>query len=187
MQRIELQIMAIANSEQQPQSFVLILKELEGKRRLPVVIGSHEAQAIALAIEKITPSRPMTHDLLKNTMEAADATLKEIAITDLSDGIFFATLYWSLPDGRIIEVDARTSDAVALAVRFNCRIFTHSFILEEAGIEVEGQEKTTAKPVSLGEMTAQALQEQLDEALSQENYERAAAIRDEMKRRMQQQ
>jgi len=187
MQRIELQIMAIANSEQQPQSFVLILKELEGKRRLPVVIGSYEAQAIALAIEKIASSRPMTHDLLKNTMEAADATLKEIAITNLADGIFFTTMYWTLSDGRTIEVDARTSDAVALAVRFNCRIFTHSFILDEAGLEVEGQEKKSAKPSTLAEMTAQVLQEQLEDALAKEDYEQAAAIRDEMKRRMQQQ
>ncbi len=187
MQKVELQIMAIANNEQQPQSFVLILKELAGKRRLPVIIGSNEAQAIALAIEQIAPGRPMTHDLLKNTMEASGATLREIAITDLTDGIFFATMSWELTDGRTIEVDARTSDAVALAVRFNCRIFVNSFILDEAGIQVEGEPKPSEKPTDISEMTAQMLQEELDEALAKEDYEKAATIRDELKRRTQQQ
>lgn len=187
MQRVELQIMAIANNEHQPQSFVLILKELAGKRRLPVVIGSNEAQAIALAIEQIAPGRPMTHDLLKNTMEASGATLTEIAITDLSEGIFFATMSWELPDGRTIEVDARTSDAVAIAVRFNCRIFVNSFILDEVGIQVEGQPKPAPEVTDIAEMSPQMLQEQLDEALAKEDYEKAATIRDELKRRTQQQ
>lgn len=183
MQKIELQILAIANSENQPHSFVIILKEAGGKRRLPVVIGGYEAQAIALAVEQIVPSRPMTHDLFKNTMESVSAELHEVIISDLSEGIFFATMTWELPTGSTLDVDARTSDAIAMAVRFSCPIYVYANILDEAGIEVDAA-PTEGAPI--GELPTEVLQNQLDEALSQENYEQAAAIRDELKKRDQQ-
>ncbi len=187
MQKIELHILAIANSENQPQSFVIILKEANGKRRLPVVIGGFEAQAIALAVEQIQPSRPMTHDLFKSTMESAGAELREVVISDLSEGIFYATMLWELPAGNTMEVDARTSDAIAMAVRFHCPIFVNSFILDEAGIEVDAQGAAASGSETIGELPTQVLQDKLDEALAQENYEQAAAIRDELMRRTEQQ
>lgn len=185
MQKIELHILAIANSDNQPHNFVIILKEAEGKRRLPVVIGGFEAQAIALAVEAIQPSRPMTHDLFKNTMEVTGAELHEVLISDLSQGIFFATMIWELQDGRMVEVDARTSDAIAMAVRFHCPIFVYAHILDKAGIEVDSP--GGASEDSITAMSVETLQNKLKEALEQENYERAAAIRDELKRRTEQQ
>jgi len=188
MQKIELHILAIANSENQPQSFVVILKEAKGKRKLPVVIGGFEAQAIALAVENIQPSRPMTHDLFKNTMESAGAELHEIIISDLSQGIFFATMVWELSTGSFVEVDARTSDALAMAVRYNCPIFVNAEILYEAGIEMENPFFSSPGQASGSqETTIEELQEKLDEALAQENYELAASIRDEIKRKLEQQ
>ncbi len=187
MQKIELHILAIANSENQPQNFVIILKEAGGKRRLPVVIGGYEAQAIALAVEEIQPTRPMSHDLFKNTMDAAGADLREVIISDLSDGIFFATMIWELSAGRVIEVDARTSDAIAMAVRFHCPIYVNASILDEAGIEVDPLGGASSGSESIGEMTDQLLHDKLNEALAQENYEQAAAIRDELKKRREQQ
>ncbi len=186
MQKIELHILAIANSDNQPHNFVIILKEAEGKRRLPVVIGGFEAQAIALAVEAIQPSRPMTHDLFKNTMDATGAELHEVLISDLSQGIFFATMIWELQDGRIVEVDARTSDAIAMAVRFRCPIFVYAHILDKAGIEVDSPGGSTSED-NITAMSVETLQNKLKEALEQENYERAAAIRDELKRRTEQQ
>lgn len=187
MQKIELHILAIANSENQPHSFVIILKEAGGKRRLPVVIGGFEAQAIALAVEHILPSRPMTHDLFKNTMESAGAELHEVIISDLSEGIFYATMVWELASGATMEVDARTSDAIAMAVRFACPIYVYSNILDEAGIEVDPASAPAEESVAIGELSTDVLQTQLDEALAQENYEQAAAIRDELKKRREQQ
>jgi len=185
MQKIELQILAIANSENQPHSFVIILKEAGGKRRLPVVIGGYEAQAIALAVEQITPSRPMTHDLFKNTMESMSAELHEVLISDLSEGIFYATMTWELPTGSTLDVDARTSDAIAMAVRFSCPIYVYANIMDEAGIEVDPA-STSGETAPIDELPTEVLQSQLDEALDQENYEQAAAIRDELKKRDQQ-
>lgn len=187
MQKIELQILAIANSENQPHSFVIILKEAGGKRRLPVVIGGYEAQAIALAVEQIEPSRPMTHDLFKSTMDATGADLREVIISDLAEGIFYATMVWELTTGPTIEVDARTSDAIAMAVRFACPIYVYAHILDEAGIEVDPATLASGGGSSIGEMPTNLLQDKLDEALTQENYEQAAAIRDELKKRREQQ
>jgi bifunctional DNase/RNase len=191
MERVELNIIALANSESQPNSFVVILKEETGERRLPVVIGGFEAQAIAIAIENIKPNRPLTHDLFKNTLVTLGIDLEEIVISDLKHGIFYATLVCRKADGSIVELDSRTSDALALAVRFGCPIYAYEFILGEAGIALENAEeesvappaKPTAPEAPLTKFTTEDLQKKLDEALNQENYERAAQIRDELKRR----
>ncbi len=191
MKKKELNIIALANSESQPNSFVVILKEEAGTRRLPVVIGGFEAQAIAIAIENIQPNRPLTHDLFKNALIAIGVDLKEIVISDLKNNIFYATLFFEHPDGSIVELDSRTSDALALAIRFGCPIFANESILDKAGIELENEDTPTEtttrdQPIeeqSLTSLTEEELKELLEKALSGENYERAADIRDEIKRR----
>ncbi len=196
MEKVELSIVALAQSETQNNSFIVLLKEEEGDRRLPVVIGGFEAQAIALAVEGVQPNRPMTHDLFKNTLSQIGIDLKEIVISDLRQGIFFATLHCLTPDGAAMELDSRTSDALALAVRFSCPIYTYPFILDKAGVkwdpatdtaveEVEEGEKKTSIPKDkpLTTYSINELEELLNEALTDENYERAADIRDELKRR----
>jgi bifunctional DNase/RNase len=117
------------------------LGEQEGSRRLPIVIGSFEAQAIAVAMERMTPNRPLTHDLFKN---AFNIELKEVVINNLLDGIFYARLI-CLKDGEIVEIDSRTSDALAMAVRFNCPIYTFEFILDAAGVVLEETEEAPKK------------------------------------------
>ncbi len=192
MQKVELNIVALANSESQPNSFVVVLKEVVGNRRLPVVIGGFEAQAIALAIEKIAPNRPLTHDLFRNTLDKLEVQLREVIISDLRNGIFFATMVCEKKDGGILEIDARTSDALALAVRFGCPIFSYAFVIDEAGISFDPGEEEEAEteeapsdqpPKKLSSYSRPALEQLLDQALSQENYERAAKIRDELKAR----
>ncbi len=193
MEKVELSIVALAQSETHNNSFIVLLKEEEGMRRLPIVIGGFEAQAIALAVEGIQPNRPLTHDLFRNTLQQMGVDLKEIVISDLRQGIFFATLICQIADGSFVELDSRTSDALALAVRFSCPIYTYPFILDRAGVAWEPQsgEAGAAQPrpaepkpgQPLGEYTDEDLQKLLDSALSEENYERAAEIRDEMQRR----
>lgn len=186
MDYLELEIVAIATSESQSNSFVVILKEKEGNRRLPVVIGGFEAQAIAIAIEGISPNRPLTHDLFKNTLSALNVTLQRVTISDLRAGVFFATLFCLTKENKEIKIDSRTSDAIALAVRFACPIFTKSYILEEAGIVFEergGKATPEAAEGKLSDFTAAKLKDLLDNALQSEDYERAAKIRDELNRR----
>lgn len=188
MQKIELNIAAIANSESQANGFVVILKETQGSRRLPVVIGGFEAQAIAIAIENIHPNRPMTHDLFKNTLAALNVELQEVIISDLKGGVFFATLICKRPDGQILEMDSRTSDALALAVRFGCPIFANANVLDEAGISLEGRQEDPftgeePKEPSISSATEKELGILLDKALEAEDYEKAAKIRDELNRR----
>ena len=145
MKKQELNIIALANSESQPNSFVVILKEESGTRRLPVVIGGFEAQAIAIAIENIQPNRPLTHDLFKNTLVSIGVDLKEIVISDLKNNIFYATLIMEQADGTVVELDSRTSDAIALAIRFGCPIFAYEQILDKAGIELDEQTSNLEK------------------------------------------
>lgn len=193
MEKVELSISALAQSETQSNSFIVLLKEEEGKRRLPIVIGGFEAQAIALAIEGIQPNRPLTHDLFRNTLQQIGVDLKEIIISDLKQGIFFATLICQIADGSFVELDSRTSDALALAVRFSCPIYTYPFILDRAGVAWEPQfgempatqaEAAGPRPGQpLNSYSDEDLQKLLDKALGEENYERAAEIRDEMQRR----
>jgi uncharacterized protein len=186
MSLTEVHLVAIANSEQQPNNFVVILREKQGKRQLPLVIGAFEAHAIAVALEHIRPARPMTHDLFKNTMEAAGASLKDVIIAELNDSIFYALMNWQLPDEEILTVDARSSDALALAIRAQCPIYVNAAVMAEAGIELES-EKEPALTDDKSPMPEQDLQSRLEQAIEQENYEEAARIRDEIKTRRAQQ
>jgi len=196
MNKIELRVMAINRSVTNTANYALILGEVRGPRRLPVIIGNAEAQAIAVSLEGLVVSRPLTHDLFKNTLETLRTNLREIIITDLREGIFFARLVLDR-DGEIIEVDSRTSDALALATRFECPIYTYNDILNTAGIVLEGDddpeqdEEHSMETVgdepgrgpSLSRMNIKDLNTHLDQMLQDENYEEAARIRDELQRR----
>lgn len=198
MQKIRLDIVALSHSVTQNQNFAVVLGEEDGNRRLPIVIGGAEAQAIAIAMEQMAPTRPLTHDLFKNTLDAFDIELREIVINNLLEGIFYARLVCEY-EGDTIEIDSRTSDAIALAVRFNCPIYTYEFILEKAGVvfeeevrsapEDEVQEVPTFKrqeEKSYKDLSVNELEEMLDKVLVEENYERAAELRDEINRRKEQ-
>jgi bifunctional DNase/RNase len=198
MKKIELEIVALSHSITQTHSYAVVLGEVNGLRRLPIVIGGFEAQAIAVALEKMQPSRPLTHDLMKNFMSAFNIELHEIIISDLQEGIFYSKLVCS-SDNDTIEIDSRTSDALALAVRFGCPVFTYEHILESAGILMEdpgagGKKKktptvtTTEEEGSKGKedlktMALEDLNTLLNEVLDQEDYIRAIAIRDEINAR----
>jgi bifunctional DNase/RNase len=195
MQKIELEIVALSHSITQSNSYAVILGEVGGIRRLPIVIGGFEAQAIAVALENMQPSRPLTHDLMKNFMIAFDVQLHEVYISDLQEGIFYSKLVcYSAND--TVEIDSRTSDALALAVRFGCPIFVNASILDQAGIENEGGDKEritvsadSIQPSSdqdLSTLTLIELNTLLNEVLEQEDYIRAIDIRDEIARRNEQ-
>ncbi|MCG8329260.1 MAG: DUF151 domain-containing protein [Chitinophagales bacterium] len=193
MRKIELDIVALSHSVTQSHNYAVVLGERGGSRRLPIVIGSFEAQAIAVAMERMTPNRPLTHDLFKNALETFNIELKEVIISNLLDGIFYARLVCIKDGGEVIEIDSRTSDALAMAVRFNCPIYTFEFILDAAGVVLEDSEAETqeTEEASIGEerkralssYSIDALNKLLEEVLTEENYERAAEIRDEIKRR----
>jgi len=195
MKKIELEIVALSHSITQTHSYAVVLGELNGLRKLPIVIGGFEAQAIAVALERMNPGRPLTHDLMKNFMMAFDVELHEIVINDLQEGIFFSKLVCSSQNDTI-EIDSRTSDALALAVRFGCPIYTYEDILEKAGglLEDEGkkegieavgatvQEYPTGKE-NLKDLNLEELNKLLKDVLEHEDYIRAIAIRDEIKSR----
>jgi uncharacterized protein len=195
MKKIELDIVALSHSVTQSHNYAVVLGEQNGTRRLPIVIGGFEAQAIAVAMERMAPNRPLTHDLFKNAFETFSIDLKEVIINNLLDGIFYARLVCER-NGEIHEIDSRTSDALAMAVRFNCPIYTYEFILDAAGVVLEEPEGTTKKASSSrggGAATKQraakgaALSsysvEELTRLLGKEDYEQAAKIRDEINRR----
>lgn len=197
MKKIELEIVALSHSITQTHSYAVVLGEVNGLRRLPIVIGGFEAQAIAVALEKMQPSRPLTHDLVKNFMNAFAIDLHEIIICDLQEGIFYSKLVCS-SEHDTIEIDSRTSDALALAVRFGCPIYTYENILESAGILMEdtgsGKKKKAKQEVVVEEqgntgnedlktMTLEELDVLLNEVLESEDYIRAIAIRDEINSR----
>ena len=197
MKKIELEIVALSHSITQTHSYAVVLGEVNGLRRLPIVIGGFEAQAIAVALEKMQPSRPLTHDLVKNFMNAFAIDLHEIIICDLQEGIFYSKLVCS-SEHDTIEIDSRTSDALALAVRFGCPIYTYENILESAGILMEdtgsGKKKKAKQEVVVEEqgntgnedlktMTLEELDVLLSEVLESEDYIRAIAIRDEINSR----
>jgi len=192
MKKIELDIVALSHSVTQSHNYAVVLGEHDGARRLPIVIGGFEAQAIAVAMERMTPNRPLTHDLFKNALEIFNVDLKEVLINNLLDGIFYARLICE-KDGETIEIDSRTSDALAMAVRFNCPIFTYEFILEAAGVVLEEAEEGAPAPrkpasrksksSSLTTFSIEELSRLLDEVLGKEDYEQAARIRDEINRR----
>lgn len=194
MKKIELEIVALSHSLAQTQNYAIVLGEQDGVRRLPIVIGEFEAQAIAVAMEGMAPSRPMTHDLFKNALSSFDIEIKEIIINNLVDGIFYASLICIL-DGKQTEIDSRTSDALALAVRFGCPIYTFEFILEQAGIVLEEEtekevqraktRRSDRKPKekTLAEQSLEELNAILASSLEAEDYEKAAKIRDELNKR----
>ncbi len=195
MKKIELDIVALSHSVTQSHNYAVVLGEQEGSRRLPIVIGGFEAQAIAVAMERMTPNRPLTHDLFKNALDTFEIELKEVIINNLLDGIFYARLI-CVKEGGLIEIDSRTSDALAMAVRFNCPIYTYEFILDAAGVILEEPEEAVSQPKpsgksrpgktksnSLSQYSDEDLDKMLNEVLNEEDYERAAEIRDEIKRR----
>lgn len=192
MKKIELEIVALSHSITQTHSYAVVLGELNGLRRLPIVIGGFEAQAIAVALEKMQPSRPLTHDLMKNFMNAFNVELHEVIISDLNDGIFYAKLLCT-DQQETLEIDSRTSDALALAVRFGCPIYTYETILEQAGISMEepegkSQKKTSREPAhepeeNLSSLSLEELNTLLKEVLEHEDYIRAISIRDEINSR----
>ena len=188
---IELEIIALSHSVTQSQNYAIVLGEIDGKRRLPIVIGGFEAQAIAVVLERMTPNRPLTHDLFKNTLSSFGIEIKEIVISNLVDGIFYSQLICE-KDGEILKIDSRTSDALALAVRFECPVFTYEFIMEAAGVVLEEtEEDMVKKPIakeqestkSFTQYSTQELESMLKKVLEEENYEKAAHIRDELNRR----
>lgn len=210
MKKIKLDIVGLSYSQTQSGAYALVLGEIGGNRRLPIIIGGFEAQAIAVEIEKMHPSRPLTHDLFKTFAENFKIEIQEVLIYNLIDGIFFAKLICS--DGKKkIEVDSRTSDAVALAVRFGSPIYTYDFIMDAAGIIIESNdfaflenldnipnkentlhqdpkkehstktEKHVKSPYA--SLTDAQLEETLDKAIASEQYETAAKVRDEIERR----
>jgi uncharacterized protein len=194
MKRIELEIVALSHSVTQSHNYAVVLGERRGQRRLPIVIGSFEAQAIAVAMERMVPNRPLTHDLLKNTLDTFSIQLREIVINNLLDGIFYARMI-CVRNGEVFEIDSRTSDAIAMAVRFECPIYTYDFILEAAGVVLEEHEEEGMKKSrpagsapfmdtdTLESLSVDILQRRLTEVLEAEDYETAARIRDEIKRR----
>jgi bifunctional DNase/RNase len=198
MKKIELEIVALSHSITQTHSYAVVMGEVNGLRRLPIVIGGFEAQAIAVALEKMQPSRPLTHDLMKNFMTAFNIELHEIIICDLQEGIFYSKLVCS-SENDTVEIDSRTSDALALAVRFGCPIYTYENILESAGILMEetsekGEKKKKQKATvseedgptgkeDLKTMTLEDLNALLNDVLEKEDYIRAVAIRDEINSR----
>jgi len=193
MDRIRLEIIGMSYSQSQSGAYALILGEHGGVRRLPIIIGGFEAQAIAVELEKMKPSRPLTHDLFKNFAEHYNVFIKEVIIDKFMEGVFFAKLI-CLQGEDESEIDARTSDAVALAIRFRCPIYTYENIMSEAGIVMDdkteelqnGEEETIVTDSGSDEFTAntmEELEEMLQKAIGNEEYEKASKIRDEITKR----
>ena len=190
MQKIELEIVALSHSITQSNSYAVILGEVNGLRRLPIVIGGFEAQAIAVALENMHPSRPLTHDLMKNFMTAFNLQLQEVYICDLQEGIFYSKLV-CFNSNDTIEIDSRTSDALALAVRFGCPVYVYEHILDQAGLTNEKSDKVdmpaaitkTTDRSDLAKLSLAELNQLLSEVLEQEDYIRAIDIRDEINKR----
>ena len=199
MDKIELEIIGLSYSQTQTGAYALVLGEkVKSKRRLPIIIGGFEAQAIAIELEDMTPSRPLTHDLFKSFADSYAINIKEIVIYNLVEGIFYAKII-SDQDGKEIEIDTRTSDAIALAVRFKCPIYTYEFILASAGIileegknpddelskeieAIEDELENIEEPASLSyqDLTLDELNRRLQDAIESENYEEASKIKAEL-------
>ncbi len=186
MDYIQVDIIGLSTSPSSGGAYALVLGELDGNRRLPIIIGAFEAQAIALELEKIQPPRPLTHDLLRDLFEAIEADITDIVIDDLRDGTFFAKIRYVYA-GKEHQLDARPSDAVALAVRSEAPIFVAPDVLEEAGIPADDEEDAPVARAEAEPEEAHAarsplarMQAQLDKAIESEDYERAAKLRDEI-------
>ena len=194
MEKIKLDIAGLSYSQTQSGAYALVLSEVIGKRRLPIIIGGFEAQAIAIELEKMTPSRPLTHDLFKNFADNFKINLVEVIIYNLVEGIFFARLICE-QNGKEVEIDSRTSDAIALAVRFESPIYTYEFVLNSAGIILDdeelGEKEEITPEINLEEitknpterMTLKELKKQLKNSIDNEDYEAASRFRDEINNR----
>jgi uncharacterized protein len=197
VEKIELYIVTLTHSVTQSSNYAVVMGEVEGNRRLPIVIGGFEAQAIAVAMEGMVPSRPLTHDLLKNTLDTFEIEVTEILINNLVEGVFHARIVCT-QHGREFEIDSRTSDAIAMAVRYGCPIYTYDFILDAAGVRIEdplpGEAETEAEGVQkeskpkrrrrgYSEYSLDDLTAMLDKVIGEEDYEKAAKIRDEINKR----
>ena len=204
MGKIKLNVLGISYSQTQSGAYALVLSEEEGNRRIPIIVGGFEAQAIAIELEGLTPPRPLTHDLFKNFAESYGIRIVEVNIHKLEDGVFFANISCDM-EGQRMTLDARTSDAIALALRFKCPIFTTPEIVEKAGIVLDfeknsdfsqaetsqdesepisdTQPKASSKSTNFSELKTEELKSMLAEAVSKEDYERASLIRDEINRR----
>jgi len=206
MGKVKLNVLGISYSQTQSGAYALVLAEEDGSRRIPIIVGGFEAQAIAIELEGLNPPRPLTHDLFKKFSDAYGIRLIEVNIHKLEEGVFFANVLFDNGDREIV-LDARTSDAIALALRFKCPIYTTDEIVEKAGIvldfdqqageagadqELPGEEekkeevsekKDNIKSSMLSELTVDELNELLENAVTNEDYEKASEIRDEIKRR----
>jgi len=194
MKKIELEIVALSHSITQTHSYAVVLGEINGLRKIPIVIGGFEAQAIAVALERMNPARPLTHDLMKNFMLAFNIELHEIIINDLQEGIFYSKLVCS-SSSETAEIDSRTSDALALAIRFGCPIYTYENIIDQVGVPLDTRVpkdssetmdiSSASKPADddLNAKSVEELEKLLSEVLEHEDYIRAIAIRDEIKKR----
>ncbi|MDA9808987.1 bifunctional nuclease family protein [Flavobacteriales bacterium] len=194
MEKIKLDIAGLSYSQTQSGAYALVLSEVIGKRRLPIIIGGFEAQAIAIELEKMTPSRPLTHDLFKNFADNFKINLVEVIIYNLVEGIFFAKLICEL-DGKEVEIDSRTSDAIALAVRFESPIYTYEFVLNSAGIILDDEELSENDNITpeinleditndpAERLTLKELKKQLKNSIENEDYEAASRFRDEINKR----
>ena len=194
MKLIQLDIAALKTSDSQNNAYVLLLNEMEGKRQLPIVIGWCEARSIALALEDSDPpERPLTHDLFLSISDNFDINISKVVIHTLSEGIFHASFFCKSASKKEVEIDARTSDAVALAVRFKCPIFTYEKVLSKAGIILdktleediifEKGDSDTSSDKGLKDFTLSKLQTMLKKAIETEDYKKASAIRDEINKR----
>ena len=194
---IELEILGLSSNHSQSGSFTLVMGEVEGNRRLPIVIGMFEAQAIAIEIEKIIPNRPMTHDLFKSFAESFHFEIDRILVSDMKEGVFYAKIICK-SELTVVEIDSRPSDAIAIAVRFNAPIFCAEKVMAEAAIEfteedrkiaekeeakAPAQKVTTQKESSLKDFSLDKLNQMLEKAINNEDYEKAARIRDEINKR----
>ena len=188
--KVKLRVMGLTFSQTQTGSYALILAEESGKKRIPIMIGAFEAQAIALHLEELKPPRPLTHDLFLSFSRAYGVELKEVLINKLEEGIFYSELVFFHNDDTV-RIDSRTSDAVALALRFKCPIYTTIEILEKAGIILEDkaieekgiEDESSADGDTMESKPLSELEDMLEKAVTDEDYETASQIRDELKRR----
>lgn len=189
MQKIELKIVGLSYSHSQSSAYALILGEVKGNRRLPIIVGGLEAQAIAIEVEKLKPARPLTHDLFKTFAETFDIEIREVIISKFHEGIFYSVLVCE-KNGNVIEIDSRTSDAVAIALRFNSPIYTYESIMSVGGIVLDPQDEELDEELDLSEeenefsnLSFTEFDALLLKAIENEDYERASVIRDEINKR----
>lgn len=183
--KIELRVMNISNSQAQVPAFAMLLQEMDGERQLPIIIGPAEAQAITFKLNSIRPIRPLTHDLFTSTLNVFDITIAEVLIYKAQDGVFYSHIFYK-KDEEIVRIDSRTSDAIALALRFNAPIYIYDSILEKECIsmsEPSEKEEAETEDNSLANRDIQSLKKDLARAVKEENYELASILRDEIARR----